>query len=209
MRYLPNLLKAATVSVFALTAVPAMAETPANALVIAQNIDDIVTIDPASAYEFTSGEYVANTYDQLVQYDAEDTTKLAPGLATSWEIDAAAKTVTFELRDGVKFASGNALRGTDVLESWKRVLVLQKAPAFILENLGWTADNIEDMVTVDGNTVTVRWTGDFAPSFVLNVLAARPAAVVDIETAMANQVDGDLGHAWLNQNSAGTGPFGR
>ena len=190
MKYVPMFTKALAVSIFALTTAPALAETPADALVIAQNIDDIVTIDPASAYEFTSGEYVANTYDQLVQYDAEDTTVLAPGLATSWEIDAANKTVTFQLRDGVTFSSGNPLRGTDVLESWRRVLVLQMAPAFILENLGWTADNLDEMVTVDGSTVTVKWAGDFAPSFVLNVLAARPAAVVDIETVMANQVDG-------------------
>ena len=207
MKHVSNLTRALAVSLIALSTAPALADTPSNALVIAQNIDDIVTIDPASAYEFSSGEYVTNTYDQLVQYDAEDTTTLAPGLAKSWEVDADAKTVTFELRDGVTFSSGNPLTGNDVLESWKRVLVLQKAPAFILENLGWTADNIEEMVTVDGNTVTVRWAGDFAPSFVLNVLAARPAAIVDIQTAMANQVDGDLGHAWLNQNSAGTGPF--
>ncbi|MEM9640790.1 MAG: ABC transporter substrate-binding protein [Pseudomonadota bacterium] len=207
MKHFPTLTKALAVSLVALSTAPALADTPANALVIAQNIDDIVTIDPASAYEFTSGEYVANTYDQLVQYDADDTTVLAPGLAESWEIDAAAKTVTFELRDGVTFSSGNPMRGTDVLESWRRVLTLQMAPAFILENLGWSAENIDEMVTVDGNTVIVRWAGDFAPSFVLNVLAARPAAVVDIETAMANQVDGDMGHAWLNQNSAGTGPF--
>jgi peptide/nickel transport system substrate-binding protein len=195
------------VSLLALGTAPALANTPATALVIAQNIDDIVTIDPATAYEFSSGEYVTNTYDQLVQYDATDTTVLAPGLATSWEIDAANKTVVFQLREGVTFHSGNPLRGADVVGSWKRVLVLNKAPAFILGNLGWTADNIEEMVTADGNTVTVRWKGDFAPSFVLNVLASRPATVVDFETAMANQVDGDMGHAWMNANSAGTGPF--
>jgi peptide/nickel transport system substrate-binding protein len=195
------------VSLLALGTAPALANTPVTALVIAQNIDDIVTIDPATAYEFSSGEYVTNTYDQLVQYDATDTTVLAPGLATSWEIDAANKTVVFQLREGVTFHSGNPLRGADVVGSWKRVLVLNKAPAFILGNLGWTADNIEEMVTADGNTVTVRWKGDFAPSFVLNVLASRPATVVDFKTAMANQVDGDMGHAWMNANSAGTGPF--
>lgn len=207
MKCVPDIARTLAVSLIALSATPALAETPANALVIAQNIDDIVTIDPASAYEFTSGEYVTNTYDQLVQYDAEDTTTLAPGLAESWEVDADTKTVTFKLRDGVTFSSGNPLRGADVVGSWKRVLVLNKAPAFILENLGWSADNLEEMVTVDGNTVTVRWNGDFAPSFVLNVLASRPAAIVDFETAMANEVDGDMGHAWMNQNSAGTGAF--
>ncbi|MEP3279686.1 MAG: ABC transporter substrate-binding protein [Stappiaceae bacterium] len=207
MKYVANIAKTLAVSLIALSSTPVLAETPANALVIAQNIDDIVTVDPASAYEFTSGEYVTNTYDQLVQYDAEDTTTLAPGLAESWDIDADTKTVTFKLRDGVTFTSGNPLRGADVVGSWKRVLVLNKAPAFILENLGWTADNIEEMVTADGNTVTVRWIGDFAPSFVLNVLASRPASIVDFETAMANEADGDMGHAWMNQNSAGTGPF--
>ena len=201
-----NLLRT-TLAVSMLATAPALAATPQNALVIAQNIDDIVTIDPATAYEFSSGEYVTNTYDQLVQYDATDTTVLAPGLATAWTIDAANKTITFTLRDGVTFHSGNPLRAEDVVGSWKRVLVLNKAPAFILGNLGWTADNIEQMVTASGNTVTVKWAGNFAPSFVLNVLASRPASVVDMLTVMANEKDGDQGTAWLNQNSAGTGPF--
>jgi peptide/nickel transport system substrate-binding protein len=194
-------------SLIALATSPALAETPANALVIAQNIDDIVTIDPASAYEFTSGEYVTNTYDRLVQYDAEDTTVLAPGLATEWEIDAENKTITFTLREGVTFHSGNPLRPEDVIGSFKRVVTLNKAPAFILTQLGWTPENIEQMVTAEDGKVVVRYTGDFAPSFVLNVLAARPASVVDMETVMANEVDGDMGNAWLNANSAGTGPF--
>ena len=44
----------------------ALAATPDNVLVIAQNIDDIVAIDPAQAYEFTSGELVTNIYDRLI-----------------------------------------------------------------------------------------------------------------------------------------------
>ena len=191
----------------ALAVASVQAATPDNMLVVAQNIDDIVTIDPASAYEFSSGEYVANTYDTLVRYDAADTTVLAPALATEWRVDADNKTVTFTLREGVTFHSGNPLRGEDVVGSWKRVVSLDKAPAFILTQLGWTPDNIEQMVTAEGNTVTVRYEGDFAPSFVLNVLAARPASIVDMQTVMANEVDGDMGHAWMNQNSAGTGPF--
>lgn len=199
---------ALAVSLFALASgAPALAATPPDALVVAQNIDDIVSIDPAQAYEFSSGEYVTNAYDRLVQYDAVDTTVLAPGLATSWEIDADAKTIVFTLREGVTFHSGNPLRGEDVVGSFERVVRLAKAPAFILTQLGWTPENIRDMVTAEGDTVTVRYEGDFAPSFVLNVLAARPASIVDMETVMANEADGDMGNAWLNRNSAGTGPF--
>ena len=70
------------------------AATPPDVLVVAQNIDDIVAIDPAQAFEFTSGEFVTNVYDRLVQYDAEDTEKLVAGLASEWTADAAARTIT-------------------------------------------------------------------------------------------------------------------
>ncbi|MCI2394814.1 ABC transporter substrate-binding protein [Aliiroseovarius sediminis] len=188
-------------------AAPAMADTPPNLLVVAQNIDDIVAIDPAQAYEFTSGELVTNIYDRLVQYDAEDTTVLAAGLADSWETDADAKTVTFHLREGATFHSGNPVRPEDVTGSLARLIKLNLTPAFVLAQLGWTPENVDDMVTADGNTITIRYDGNYSPAFVLNVLASRPASIVDMETVMANEVDGDMGNAWLNENSAGSGPF--
>ncbi|OAM76651.1 ABC transporter substrate-binding protein [Devosia elaeis] len=190
-----------------LAAGAAYAATPADALVIAQNIDDIVALDPAQAYEFSAGEINANLYDKLVQYDAEDTTVLAPGLASEWVADEEAKSLTFTMREGATFASGNPVRAEDVKFSFTRVVTLNLTPAFILTQLGWTPDNIGEMVTVDGNKVTVKWTGDFASAFVLNVLAARPGAIVDEVLVMQNEVDGDWGNAWLNTNSAGSGPF--
>lgn len=206
MTHLRSLLLASAIAL-PLAGSPAFADTPDNFLVVAQNIDDIVAIDPAQAYEFTSGELVTNVYDRLAQYDAEDPTVLSPGLAESWEIDADTKTITFQLRDGVSFHSGNPVRGADVVGSMARVIQLNLTPAFILAQLGWTPENVTDMVTADGNTVTIRYEGDFSPAFVMNVLASRPASVVDIETAMANEVDGDMGNAWLNENSAGSGPY--
>ena len=206
MKHLRPLLLASTL-LLPLAAPAAFADTPDDFLVVAQNIDDIVAIDPAQAYEFTSGELVTNIYDRLVQYEAEDPTVLAAGLAESWVIDAAAKTITFTLRDGVTFHSGNPVRAEDVTGSLARVIRLNLTPAFILTQLGWTADNVDQMVTADGNTVTIRYDGELSPAFVMNVLASRPASVVDMETVMANDVDGDMGNAWLNSNSAGSGPF--
>lgn len=182
------------------------AATPADALVIAQNIDDIVALDPAQAYEFTSGEINTNVYDRLVGYEAEDTTVLAPGLATDWTADEAAKTITFTLRDA-KFASGNPVRPEDVLYSFKRVVTLNLTPAFILTQLGWSPENIDEMVTIADGKVVVKWDGDFASAFVLNVLASRPASIVD-EVLVSSHAEGeDWGNAWLNTNSAGSGPF--
>jgi peptide/nickel transport system substrate-binding protein len=197
----------ATAIALPLAPVAALAETPAGILVVAQNIDDIVAIDPAQAYEFSSGELVTNVYDRLVQYDAEDTTVLAAGLASAWEADDENKTITFTMREGATFHSGNPVRPEDVVFSFKRVVSLDLTPAFILTQLGWTLENIDDMVTVDGNNVIVRYEGDFSSAFVLNVLAARPASIVDEVTVMANETDGDMGNGWLNANSAGSGPF--
>lgn len=197
----------AALTALALLGSPALADTPPNVLVVAQNIDDIVALDPAQAYEFTSSEYMANVYDRLVQYDAEDTTELVGGLAESWEIDAENRTITFTLRDGVSFHSGNPVTAADVVYSFKRVVALNKNPAFILTQLGWTAENVEEMVSGEGNTVTLKYAGDFSPAFVMNVLAARPASIVDSQLVMANEVDGDMGNAWLNTNSAGSGAF--
>ncbi|UUP18619.1 ABC transporter substrate-binding protein [Nitratireductor thuwali] len=192
----------------ALPAAPAsFAATPDNLLVVAQNIDDIVAIDPAQAYEFSSGELVTNVYDRLVQYDAEDPTVLAPGLAAEWQADAEARTITFTMREDATFHSGNPVRAEDVVFSFARVIKLNLTPAFILAQLGWTAENVDDMVTAEGNKVTVRYEGEFSPAFVLNVLAARPASIVDEKTVMANEADGDMGNNWLNANSAGSGPF--
>jgi peptide/nickel transport system substrate-binding protein len=212
MRLLHAALVAASLAFMAAPlALPATAQaaTPSDTLVVAQNIDDIVSIDPGEAYEFSSGEYVTQTYDRLVQYDAPDPTKLVAGLAKSWMIDDANKTITFTLRDDVKFApSGNPLTAADVIYSMKRVFVINKSPAAILGNLGWSKDNIDQMVVAkDPHTVEIKYTGDISSAYVLNVLASRPASIVDSKTVEGHATNGDMGNGWLKANSAGTGPF--
>jgi peptide/nickel transport system substrate-binding protein len=185
-----------------------LAKSPPDVLVVAKNIDDIVSLDPAQAFEFTSGEVVSNIYERLVQYDPADIEKIKPALAESWIVSPDGKTTTFKLRSGVTFASGNPARPEDVVFSMKRVIVLKKAPSFILAQLGWTPENFDQMVKkVSDSEVSITIAGDFAPSFVLNALAARPGSVVDEKETMKNAKDNDLGNAWLSRNSAGSGPF--
>lgn len=207
MKLVRSMLVASTMMLASGPMLTTQAATPDDVLVVAQNIDDIVAIDPAQAYEFSSGELVTNVYDRLVQYDAEDPTILAAGLAEQWNIDEANKTITFTLRDGAVFHSGNPVNASDVAFSFSRVVKLNLTPAFILTQLGWTPENVEAMVSADGNQVSVKYDGDFSPAFVMNVLASRPASIVDEKTVMANAADGDMGNGWLNENSAGSGPF--
>jgi peptide/nickel transport system substrate-binding protein len=68
--------------------------------------------------------------------------------------------------------------------------------------------DVEQMVKkVSDSEVSITIAENFAPSFVLNALAARPGSIVDEQTATKNAKDNDLGNAWLSRNSAGSGPF--
>ena len=197
----------AALALAALLAAPAQAQIPPCTLVVAKNIADIISLDPAQTFEFTGGELVSNIYDRLVQYDVDDPSKLNPGLAESWSVGGDGKTIVFKLRDA-RFASGNPVRPEDVVFSISRVIRLNKAPAFILAQLGWKPDTVEQMVRKTGEReVTVSFVGDFSAAFALNAIAARPGAVVDQVEVMKNEAGGDLGNAWLGKNSAGSGPF--
>ncbi len=55
-----------SVSAFTFAAGMAQAATPKDTLVMAWVFDDIISLDPAEIYEFSSSEYMANTYDRLV-----------------------------------------------------------------------------------------------------------------------------------------------
>ena len=64
---------------------PAGAGTPKNMLIMAKNIDDLITLDPAEVFEFTGGEIIANLYDRVMMFEAEDLSKLVGGVATCIE----------------------------------------------------------------------------------------------------------------------------
>ena len=137
----------------------ALADTPADTLVIAINLDDILTLDPAEAYEFSGIEIIANSYDRIMRFEPTDISKLAPGVAESYAVSDDGKTLTFKIRPGMKFASGNPITSADAVFSLQRVVKLDKTPAFLIGQLGWTKDNVDQMVkAVDGETFSITIT---------------------------------------------------
>ena len=186
----------------------AHAETPADVLVVAAAIDDIITMDPAQSFEFSGNDVNQNTYDRLVDFDPLDMEAgFKPALAESWEVSGDGLSITFTLREGVTFHSGNPLRPEDAAWSLQRAVKLDKTPAFILTQFGFTADNVEEKITFDDRTLTLTMDQPYAPSFVLNCLTANIASVVDKELVMSHAEGEDLGNTWLNTNEAGSGPF--
>jgi len=190
------------------TSIAVVAETPANMLVIANRIDDITSIDPAQSFEFAGSDVNQNVYSKLVNFDPLDFSKgYVPDLAESWEVSEDGKSITFTMREGVMFQSGNPVTAQDAEWSLRRAVILNKTPAFILTQFGFTPENVAETIKADGNKLTITTDKRYATSFVLNCLTATIGSVIDMKTAMANEVDGDMGNAWLNINSAGSGPY--
>ncbi len=174
-------------------------------LVMVTNMDDVVTLDPHHAYETTNLLIHNSTYDTLVEYKAGDLTKVVPRLAEKWEASADGLTYTFTLRQGVKFTSGNPVTAEDVRFSWMRLKNLKDNPAFY-------ADLITDVQAVDASTVKVTLS-ETSPAF-LSIVAAPAMSIVDSVlvkekggTDAADADKTDKAKDWLDQNSAGSGPF--
>ncbi|MFI0396620.1 ABC transporter substrate-binding protein [Paracoccus jiaweipingae] len=186
----------------------AHAATPADMLVVGAQIDDIISLDPAQSFEFSGNDVTKNLYDKLVDFDATDLGKgFQPELAESWQVSEDGLSITFKIRQGAKFHSGNPVRAEDAAWSLQRAVKLNKTPAFILTQFGFTADNVAEKIVADGDSLTLHLDKPYAQSFVLNCLTANIASVVDKETVMAHAQGDDMGNTWLNTNDAGSGAF--
>ena len=186
----------------------AFAATPKDTLVVAWAFDDIITMDPGESFEISAGEVMGNAYDRLLRYDVSDPSKLIADAAKSWSVSGDGKTYSFELRPGMKFASGNPLTAEDVVFSLQRGVLLDKAPAFILSQFGFTKDNVKEKIKQTGPlSLTIETDKGYAPTFVYNCLTANIASIVDKKLLLSKEVNGDMGYAWLKTNYAGSGPL--
>jgi peptide/nickel transport system substrate-binding protein len=183
------------------------AASPPQVLVVAQSLDDIVSLDPAEGYELSSMQAFTSLYQRLVQPDPDHPESMTgAGLATGWQAEPGA--LVFELRPDAVFANGHSVRPEDVIWSLRRAVKLNLSPAFILNGLGWTAETVDGhLQKVDEHHVRITWGAPVGPSFALNVLGATVASIVDERDAASHAQAGDLGNRWLHDHSAGSGPF--
>lgn len=197
---------------------PSLAATPVDTLVEALAIDDIISLDPAEAFELSTAEITSNSYSLLVRLDLADTSKIKPDLADSWSVSTDGLTYTFKLKPGVTFASGNPVTAEDVAFSFERAVKLDKSPAFLLTQFGLTGDNVtEKAKALDATTFSLTVDQPYAPSFVLNVLTSTVGAVVDKKLVQEHakavtptpeyKYDTDFGNEFLKTGYAGSGAF--
>ncbi len=84
------------------------------------------TLDPALAYDTSSGNIIQNIYETLIFYKGTSTSEFVPQLATevptveNGGISEDGKTITFHIRSGVKFSNEAVLTPSDVAYSFQR-----------------------------------------------------------------------------------------
>ncbi|MBI3498978.1 MAG: ABC transporter substrate-binding protein [Proteobacteria bacterium] len=184
------------------------AATPKDTIVMAKQIDDIISLDPAESFEFSGSEAVGNVYEKLIAYDLKNVSRLYGQLADTWYVGGDGKTYTFKLRQGIKFHSGNEMTAEDAAYSLQRAVIMNKTPAFILTQFGLSKDNAKDKIrAVDKYTLTIETGQAVAPTFFYYCMTAVVASIVDSKVVQQHDQNGDMGNAWLKTNSAGSGPF--
>lgn len=190
------------------SAFPALADTPRDTVVMAKRIDDIISLDPAESFEYSGNEISSNIYEKLVTPNVDDPTVIEPSLAERWSASEDGRTWTFTLRGDRKFASGAPVTAEDAAWSLQRAVMLNKAPAFIISQFGFTPANVAERIrATDARTLVIEVAERQAPTFLLYCLSANVGGVVEKRVVLSHQVGNDLGNVWLRTNSAGSGPW--
>jgi peptide/nickel transport system substrate-binding protein len=142
---------------------------------------------------------VANSliFEGLVGLDA----KLDPveRLAQSWEISPDGRTITFKLRDNVKWHDGTKFTSADVAFTFDAIRSTSAATA-------WKAymTPVQELTTPDERTVVVTYAEPFAPALVTWTVGILPKHVFS-GTGDGGTIDLTSAHA--NLEPVGTGPF--
>ena len=196
---------AAPLALATLLAVPSGALAQKTTLAIGLDISDAVTLDPARLIAYSPPLAVKAAYDTLVTMDPGDYINVKPNLATSWQRTPDGKGWRFKLREGVKFASGNALTAEDVKFSFDRILNIKDQPREYISH-------VERVNVVDPTTVDIVLSNPSLP--LLTIIAAPAFSVVDRKVVLEHGGDSgpdaksaDKAVTWLNGNSAGSGPY--
>ncbi|MGE5701441.1 MAG: ABC transporter substrate-binding protein [Clostridia bacterium] len=108
---------------------------------------DIVSLDPAFNYDFSTSPVVNEITEGLMKYD--ENMQLVGNLAEKMEMPDD-KTYLYHLRKGIVFSDGSPMTVDDVVFSMERIRDPKTA-----SYLGWLYSNVEKIEAVDDSTVKV------------------------------------------------------
>ena len=133
-------------------------------------------------------------YEPLVFVNPLQNGKTTPMLATAWSWGAGNKSLTFTIRNGVKFSDGTPLTPADVVFTFN---LLKKYPALDLPGDWPTLSSVSQ---VGSNQVTMNFTTAAVPYFYY-IADQTPILPAHIWSKIANPV------AYPDSHPVGTGPY--
>ena len=203
----------ALAALLAAAALPAAAATPKDALVMAWNLDALITLDPAQIGEVNGNDIMINVCNRLVQPNIKDVAKIEPLLAESWSTSADGLTLTFKLRKDLKFPSGKPATAADAAWTLKRAIHLNFGNAANLKEWGFTSEKAdEQFVAADDHTLVVKMDKPYPVGLILSsAFSSNVASIMSKETGEKNAktADGksDYGNGWFKTQSDCVGPY--
>jgi len=186
---------------------PAGAQSAARrgTLVIGLDISDTLSLDPLRVFQYSNPLPTRAAYEGLVTFDPGDNITVKPALATEWAYLPDGKTVRFKLRQGVKFASGNPVTAEDVRFSFTRTLNVKDQPFQYISH-------VDSVNVVDEGTIDIVLKDPTLP--LISIIATPAFGIQEKALVVANggtdapdAKEKDKATEWLNNNSAGAGPY--
>jgi peptide/nickel transport system substrate-binding protein len=135
-------------------------------------------------------------YEPMAVFN-EMTGELVPWLATEWSFNADNTALTFTLREGVKWADGEALDSADVKFTFDLLIGNEALPG--TESVRSTLPNLSGVDAPDATTVVFNFSKVFTPG--IYGLAQQNIVPEHIWKDVADPV------TFLNENPVGSGPF--
>ena len=181
---------------------------------------DVIGWDPSTAIHIEATEIGWNCYDRLLQYatiPAEDSgygvamadpDRIMGQLAESWKVSEDGTLITFNLRRGVVFHSGNTLTAEDVRWSFERKWNIKGGKAWVLAKMGLEGPGSDYWITVEDD-YTVQFELNAPNSMFLPGLANLPSMSIVDSGFLKKHVSDDDPYAqdYLNDDVAPTGPY--
>jgi peptide/nickel transport system substrate-binding protein len=161
-------------------------------MIIESSIGDAKSLNPALVDESAGGDIVGLVFNGLLRFNKN--LELEPCLAEKWKISKDGKSITYNLRRGVKFHDGEEMTAQDVLFTYK----VYSDPTV---NTPYGADYqyIKDVQIIDPYTVKVIYKKPFAPALSSTFSSILPRHLLEGK---------DINHYdEFNRKPVGTGPY--
>ena len=170
-------------------------------VVIGAGVEDI---DPHFSYSTLSSTVAFCVYDNLVVYQDDSTTEIAPRLAESWEVSEDWSTYTFTLRPNAVFHDGSVCDAQAVKDSYTRWLELGGAVVQVIARFVESPDQME---VVDATTLRFNLSRP-QPLFLPAMASQYGPSVISPTAIRENATDEDpYAHEFFVANAVGSGPY--